>query len=68
MLKKYTQLKVAMIEHDVDEQYLNRKLNRHVGYISAKLNDKTSWKLDEVYKICDILNIPYDEIHVYFPK
>lgn len=68
MNKKYIRLKAAMIEHDVDERYLNRKLNRGPSYISAKLNDKTSWKLDDIYQICDILHIPYDEIHLYFPK
>lgn len=68
MNKKYIRLKATMIEHEVDERYLNKKLNRGARYISAKLNDKTSWKLDEIYTICDILHIPYDEIHLYFPK
>lgn len=68
MLKKYIRLKAAMIEQDIDEKYLNRMLNRGASYISKKLNDKASWRLDDVYKICDILHIPYDEIHLYFPK
>ena len=68
MLKKYTRLKVAMIEHDIDENHLNRMLNRGHAYVSNKLNDRASWRLDDVYKICDILHIPYDEIHLYFPK
>lgn len=68
MLKKYTRLKVAMIEKDLDEKHINRMLDRGCSYMTNKMNDRSAWRLDDVYKICDILHIPYDEIHLYFPK
>ena len=34
--------------------------------LSAKLNNKTDWKREEIEKACQLLNIPTCEIHKYF--
>ena len=34
--------------------------------LSLRLNNKISWKIDEIIKIVKILNIPKEEIHIYF--
>ena len=42
--------------------------NLGIGYntLSGKLNNKYTWKQHEIYKASKILNIPREEIHVYF--
>lgn len=34
--------------------------------ISAKLNGKTQWNREEIEKACELLNIPIEEVHIYF--
>lgn len=38
--------------------------------LSARLNNKTPWSCDEIHAVCvpEILDIPPEEIHVYFFK
>jgi len=31
-----------------------------------KLNNKAPWKREEIEKACDLLNIPIEEVHLYF--
>ena len=35
--------------------------------LSHRLQYKTPWRLTDVYAICDMLDIPYRDIHVFFP-
>ena len=34
--------------------------------LSQKLNGHTEWTADEIRKACEILEIPADELHIYF--
>lgn len=34
--------------------------------LSGKLNNKTSWKDEEIEKACGLLNIPIEQVHEYF--
>ncbi len=34
--------------------------------ISAKLNNKTPWKDEEIEKACGLLGIPIEQVHEYF--
>ena len=34
--------------------------------LSGKINSKFYWKQNEIYKASKILNIPKEEIHIYF--
>jgi transcriptional regulator with XRE-family HTH domain len=34
--------------------------------LSAKLNNKSSWKDEEIEKACGLLNIPIEQVHEYF--
>lgn len=46
---------------------LGEALNRSSGYISLRMTGKMAWDMDDVYKICDLLQIPLNEIADYFP-
>ncbi len=34
--------------------------------LSAKLNNKSKWEFAEVMKVCELLEIPLGEAHLYF--
>lgn len=34
--------------------------------LSAKLNNKSPWKREEIERACELLHIPIDEVHLYF--
>lgn len=34
--------------------------------LSAKLNNKSPWKREEIEKACELLEIPIEEVHLYF--
>jgi transcriptional regulator with XRE-family HTH domain len=34
--------------------------------LSQKLNGHTEWTADEIRKACELLEIPADELHIYF--
>lgn len=40
--------------------------NRSIVIMSQKLNNKTRFTTDDIVEICDMLNIPRDEIGMYF--
>ena len=36
--------------------------------LSLKLNNIVGWKQSEIFEACDLLNIDYSEIYIYFFK
>lgn len=34
--------------------------------LSAKLNNITPWKREEIEKACELLGIPIEQVHLYF--
>lgn len=56
-----------MIRAGYDQAELARAIHRSPGYVCARLNGKRAWDLDDVYKICDVLKIEYEELTVVFP-
>ncbi|MFT9076530.1 helix-turn-helix domain-containing protein [Ethanoligenens sp.] len=60
-------LRALMIEKDIDQKYLCERLGKSQGYISARITCKKPWSMNEVYKICNLLGIQYEDIPVYFP-
>lgn len=48
----------------------NRKFSEAIGMeyssLSAKLNNKSPWKREEMEKACIALGIPIEEVYVYF--
>lgn len=68
MQRPHQKLRRMMAASDVDEEYLARRLLRSKSCISMRMTGKYPWTLDECYQIMDLLAIPYDQMHEYFPK
>ena len=48
----------------------NKKFAEAMGIdlssLSAKLNNKSPWKREEIEKACELLHIPIEEVYLYF--
>lgn len=38
----------------------------NLSSVSAKLNNKSPWKREEIEKACEVLGIPIEEVFLYF--
>lgn len=66
-MKPYAKLRGKMAENDINGTALANYFGRTPNYISDRLNIKSPWTIDEVYKIMGLLEIPLEEILTYFP-
>lgn len=60
-------LRAKLKEHDIDEEYIGRKILRSKSYISQRMTGKKPWPMDEAYAILDMMHIPHDQLPIYFP-
>lgn len=67
MPKPHMKLRGAMVERDIDEAYIARKLQRGPTYVSQRMMGRKPWQIDEAYKILDMIRAPYDQLAAYFP-
>jgi len=61
-------LKKQMIEMDVKQSDIAKHLHKCASYVTDRFTLKSSWMLEDIYDICDMLEIPYEEIPKYFPR
>ena len=64
-------MKYSKLRGKIREVYYNNKnfadpLGMDVSSLSAKLNDKSPWKREEIEKACMLLHIPIEDVHLYF--
>lgn len=64
---RYKKLRIRMMECDMDLHQLASVILRSRTTASARLNGHEPWNIEEIYAVCEKLDIPYAEIHVYFP-
>lgn len=48
-------------------EQIERVLKRSKRYVSDRFTAKRSWTMDEIYTLCQFLNIPAADILEYFP-
>lgn len=62
----YSKLKGRIIEKYGTQRNFAREMNLSEKTLSSKLKNVTSWKNDDISRACDLLEIPIEEIPVYF--
>ncbi len=67
-MKPFSKLRGRMAEMDIHNYALAEFLGVSTAYLSTRMTHRYSWTIDEVYKIMDFLQIPLEEIFIYFPK
>lgn len=64
----YKKLRLIMFENDITIQELAKRIGVSNTYMSNRLNGKHPFSMDNVYAICKLFSIPYEEISTYFPE
>ena len=64
----FKKLKAEIFANDLNQKDLAELLDCSTTYISNRMLAKHPWTLDDVYKLCEALEIAPEQIHEYFPR
>lgn len=68
-MKPFRKLRIAMMDQDKTMADLTAVVGvKDPSNISDRFVGRTDWKLDEMYAVLDFLNIPVEDMHIYFPR
>ena len=62
----YDKLKGRIIEVFGTQLAFAVAMDIHPSSLTAKLKNKTPWKREEIEKACELLSIPFEQVHLYF--
>lgn len=65
---RFGALRAAMLTAGYRQNELAVAIGIEKSSFSRKMTAKSSFRLDEAYKIMDILKLPYNDLVKYFPK
>lgn len=68
MAKPYKMLRQLMYGEGINQEVLADYLLRGTTYVSLRMRGLATWSLKDVYRLCEMFDIPLDQISVYFPK
>ena len=75
MARPYAKLRGALVEREMKQVDLIRELallhppiSMSQPTMSRRFNAKDPWTIAEMYAILDVLGIPDDQIHAFFPR
>lgn len=64
----FKKLKTALFANDIDQKMLCKKLGKSQTYITQRMMGRKPWTMDDVYVICELVNLPLNEVPIYFPR
>jgi hypothetical protein len=67
MSKPMLKLRCRMLEKSVERSDCVKYLNCSEGYWTARIMGRSYFDMGDVYKLCKLLDIPYESISEYFP-
>ena len=62
----YAKLRGRIVEKFGSQAAFAAALGWREALLSAKLNGKSQWSFAEVMTVCELLEIPLNEAHLYF--
>ena len=62
----YSKLLGRLKEYNLTQAKLAEKIGKNEGTVNVKLNNKSAFTSQEIDCICEVLEIPNDEIGKYF--
>ena len=62
----YSKLRGKIVEVFGTNKAFAEAMGRDYSSLSFKLNNKAPWKREEIEQACSLLNIPIEEVHIYF--
>lgn len=68
MARPFHKLRMRLLEFDYTQEDVARKTRLGRASVSARLNARKPWTLDEMYDILDMIGEPPSRMHEYFPR
>lgn len=68
MAKPMCKLRARMMEMDVEREECVKAIRRKDTYWSDRIMERKYFDLGDIYILCDLLKIPYEQIPEYFPR
>lgn len=62
----YSKLKGKIKEYFGTNKAFAKAMNMDLSSLSAKLNNKSPWKREEIEDACKLLYIPIEDVYLYF--
>ena len=62
----YAKLRGKIKEVFSKNEFFAKAMGFDLSTLSAKLNNKSPWKREEIEKACNLLGIPIEEVYLYF--
>lgn len=62
----YSKLKGKIKEYFGTNKAFAKAMGMDLSSLSAKLNNKSPWKREEIEKACALLQIPIEDVYLYF--
>jgi len=66
--ERFGKLRKRIHANGMTHEYLAEKLRISTATLSRRMTDKSPWLLSEIYVLIELLQIPNDRMHEYFPK
>ena len=67
MAKAFKELKCLMVMQELRQEDLADITGKSRSYITSRMTGKSPWDMDDVYAICEAMDIDYADIPLYFP-
>lgn len=64
----FCKLKGRIAENEMDQKCIREAIGKSQTYVTQRMTGRKPWTMDDVYTLCDLLNIQTSEIPLYFPR
>ena len=68
MAKPYKELRKLMYGESINQEQLADHLGRGTTHVSMRMRGVAPGEMRDVYRLCDLPQIPTDKLSVYFPR
>lgn len=68
VINKFRSLRGEICKAGYTDKEFSEAIGIHYRTLSGKLCGRYHFQLDEIYRSMDFLKIPYNQMHIYFPK
>ena len=64
----YSEVRKLMSQRGITNHDIAVKINRSDTYVSLRFNGHLNWDQDDMYIMMDMFHLPYELLHVAFPR
>ena len=66
-MRKFKELKCLMVMKDIKQEDIKGIIGKSQSYVTARMTGNAPWTMDDVYAICEAMDIESADIPKFFP-